>query len=98
MDPYPQIEVLDFVRLMKEFLGKRIDVHQYRRSYFDLSKKRFIVSDEEDKILQQAYGDADDFDEVVHLEYTINEVQLGERVTTSLERLRALGHAIGHHS
>jgi len=94
MDPYPQIEVLDFVRLMKEFLGRRIDVRQYQQSYFDLSKKRFVATPEEDKILQQAYGDADDFDDVVHLEYTVDEEQLRSRVSTSLERLKALGHAI----
>ena len=81
MDPYPQIEVHDFVRLMKDFLDRRIDVRQYQRRYFDLSKKRFIVTDEEDKILQQAYGDADDFDDVVHLEYTINEELLRERIS-----------------
>jgi hypothetical protein len=67
MDPYPQIGVRDFIRLMKDFLDRRIDVRQYQGSYFDLSKKRFIVTEEEDEILQQAYGDADDFDDVVHL-------------------------------
>lgn len=95
MDPYPDTEVLDFVRLMKDFLDRRIDVRQYQHSYFDLSKKRFTVTPEEDKILQQAYGDADDFDDVVHLEYTIDEEQLRSRVSNSLERLKALGHAIG---
>ena len=93
MDPHIQIEVLDFVRLMKDFLDRRIDVRQYQRSYFDLSKKRFVATPEEDKILQQAYGEADDFDDVVHLEYTIHEEQLRSRVSTSLERLKALGHA-----
>jgi hypothetical protein len=29
MDPYSQIEVLDFVRLMKDFFVRRIDVRQY---------------------------------------------------------------------
>ena len=94
MDPYPQIDVLDFVRLMKDFLDRRIDVRQYQRSYVDLSTKRFVTTPEEDKILQQAYGDADDFDDVVHLEYTIDEEQLRNRASTSLERLKALGHAI----
>jgi hypothetical protein len=98
VDPYPQLEVVDFIRLMQNFLAKRIDVHQYRRSYFDLSKTRIVVSDDEDKILQQAYGDADDFDDVVHLEYTIDEAQLRERVSSSLERLRAVGHPIPDHS
>lgn len=94
MDPSSLIEVHDFVRLMKDFLDKRIDVRQYQRSYFDLSTKRFIVTGEEDKILQQAYGDADDFDDVVHVEYTIGEEHLRERVSASLERLKALGHVI----
>ena len=94
MDPFSQIEVHHFVRLMKDFLDRRIDVRQYQRTYFDLSTKRFIVTDEEDKILQQAYGDADDFDDVVHLEYTINEEQLRERVSASLERLKTLGHEV----
>ena len=94
MDPYPQIGVHDFIVLMKDFLDGRIDVRQYQRSYFDLSKKRFIVTEEEDKILQQAYGDADDFDDVVHLEYTINEEQLRARVSASLERLKTLGQVI----
>ena len=98
MDPYPQVEAVDFIRLMQDFLAKRIDVHQYRRSYFDLAKMRMDVSDDEDKSLQQAYGDADDFDDVVHLKYTIDEAQLKERVSGSLERLRALGHAIPDHS
>jgi hypothetical protein len=94
MDPYPQIKVLDFVRLMKDFLDRHIDVRQYQRSYFDLNTKRIIVSEEESKILQQAYGDADDFDDAVHLDFTINEEQLRERVSASLERLRRLGHVI----
>jgi len=29
MEPYSQIEVLDFVRLMKDFVDRRIDVRQY---------------------------------------------------------------------
>ena len=94
MDPSPQIEVLDFVRLMQDLLENRIDVRQYQRSYFDLAKKRFIATDEEDKILQQAYGDADDFDDTVDLPSTIKEEQLRERVSVSLERLKTLGHVV----
>ena len=52
------------------------------------------MSDEEDKILQRAYVDADDFDDVVRLEYTIDEEQLRERVSASLKRLKGLGHVI----
>jgi len=95
IEAYPQIAVLDFVRLMKDFLDERINVHQYRRSYGELNVKRIIVSEEESKILQQAFGDADDFDEVVHLEYTISKSQLRERVAASLEKLRALGYPVG---
>ena len=96
IEVYPQIAVLDFVRLMKDFLDKRIDVHQYCRGYWELNVKRIVVSEEESKILQQAFGDADDFDEVVDLEY-ISESQLRERVAASLERLRALGHPLADH-
>jgi len=56
MEPYSQIEVLDFVRLMKDFFDRRIDVRQYLHPNFDLSKKRFVAIPEVDKILQPAYG------------------------------------------
>ena len=91
MDTHPQIEVLDFVRLMKDFLDRRIDVQQYQRGYVELNAKRIIVSDEERKILQQAYGDTDDFDDVVQLNYTINEEQLRERVSGSIGKTQDAG-------
>jgi hypothetical protein len=53
-----------------------------------------VLSEEEDKIIQQAYGDADDFDDAVKLEYSIDEGQLRQRVSASLEKLKTLGHAI----
>ena len=94
-DSFPQVEVADYVRLMKDFLENLIDVHQYCRSYFGFAKMRMgVLSDEEDKIIQQAYGDADDFDDAVQLEYTIDEGQLRQRVSASLEKLKTLGHAI----
>ena len=40
---YPEIAVLDFVRLIKDFLDKRIDVYQYCRSYCELNVNRFVV-------------------------------------------------------
>jgi Bacterial self-protective colicin-like immunity len=92
-DCFPQVGVIDYVRLMKDFLGRRIDVHEYRRCFFSFAKMRAdVLSEEEDKIIQQAYGDADDFDDSVKLEYVINEGQLRQRV--SLEKLKTLGHAI----
>lgn len=48
-DPYPQIDVLDFVRLMRDFLEKRINAEQYQRAYFDLNTKRIVLSEEESK-------------------------------------------------
>ena len=93
MDPYPQIEVLDFVRLMKDFLDGRIDVQQYTRSYFELNTKRIILSEEKGKMLEQGYG-ADDFDDLVHLAQAIDEEQLRDRVSASLARLKMLGHAV----
>jgi|SRR5580765_8800167 len=94
-DCFPQVGVADYVRLMKDFLDHRIDVHEYRRCYFSFAKMRAgILSEGEDKIIQQAYGDADDFDNAVKLEYTIDEGQLRLRVSASLEKLKTLGHAI----
>ena len=94
-DSFPQVEVADYVRLMKDFLDNLIDVHQYRRRYFGFALMRMgVLSDEEGKIIQQAYGDADDFDDAVQLEYTIDEGQLRQRVSASLKKLKTLGHAI----
>jgi Domain of unknown function (DUF4926)/Bacterial self-protective colicin-like immunity len=94
-DSVLQVEVADYVCLMKDFLDNLIDVHQYRRSYFGFALMRMgVLSDEEDKIIQQAYGDADDFDDAVQLEYTIDEGQLRQRVSASLKKLKTLGHAI----
>ena len=56
MDTHPQIEVLDFVRLMKDFLDRRIDVQQYQRGYVELNAKRIIVSDEEAKSCNRLMG------------------------------------------
>jgi hypothetical protein len=61
VDPYPQIEVLDFVRLKMDFVDRRIGVKQYQHR---------------------------------HLAHKINEEQLRERVSTSLERLNTLGYAV----
>ena len=94
-DCFPRVGVTDYVRLMKDYLGRRIDVREYRRCFFSFAKMRAdVLSEEEDKIIQQAYGDADDFDDAVKLEYAVNEGQLRQRVSASLEKLKTLGHAI----
>jgi len=55
-------------------------------------KKRSIITDEAFCLLQTAYTDADDYDPVVRLEYTILEPVLRSRVAKSVEDLAALGY------
>jgi len=77
---------------MTDYLRGQITVDQYRENYFAMIIKRMTVPDEASKILQQAYGDADDYDSVVTLDYTISEAQLRERVAKSAQKLAALGY------
>jgi len=54
-------------------------------------KQRGTFTDEEFRILQMALADADDYDPIVKLEYTILEPELRRRVANSIEELIALG-------
>lgn len=93
MENYGEIGVLEFVRLMKDYLERRIDTSQYRERYFALTKKRVHIPNEDvDRIVQQAYGDADDYDPVVRLPHTIQEPELRERVGKSVKELELLGY------
>src|SRR5271169_6324141 len=88
----PPASVVDHMRLMKAFLDERIDVQNYARSYFDFAKGRTnIPSEEASRIMQQAYGDADDFEPDTELRKTnphwIAEVELRERVAKSFREL-----------
>ncbi len=94
MENYGEAGVPDFLRLMKDYLNGCIAVDHYRKSYFVLMKKRMTVTDDVSRILQQAYGDADDYDAVVKLEYTIDEAQLRERVAQTVSELAALGYEL----
>jgi hypothetical protein len=84
--------VPDFVRLMKAYLEGLINVDDYKQLYFVLTKKRITTDEEASRILQQAYGDADDYDSEIRLPYTIEEPELRERVRRSLGQLAALGY------
>jgi hypothetical protein len=54
-----------------------------------------MLNEEEDVVIQKAYGDADDYDEVVSLPYTIDEPTLRGRVADSLRTLKALAEHRG---
>ena len=97
MENYGEVSVLDFMRLMKDFLDRRISADQYARDYFGLSKKRINISDGAiSRITQQAYGDADDYESDPAIRYPkwIGEPELRERVTKSLHELEALGYRL----
>jgi hypothetical protein len=84
----------DYLRLMKAYVENRIDVDTYRTSFFAMSSKRSLVADNASVIIQKAYGDADDYDPVVRLAYTIEEPALKERVAKSIVELETLGYRV----
>jgi hypothetical protein len=94
-----EFSVIDYMRLMKTFLDENIDARKYKRSYFDLTKRRVNIPNEEvNRITQQAYGDADDYEPDTELRKTnpqwIGEPELRERVAKSLRELEALGYQV----
>jgi hypothetical protein len=86
-------DVSDYLGVMDDFLESRVSTEEYRRRFFEMGKKPCVLSDETDVVIQKAYGDADDYDEVVSLPCTINESELRERVANSVKMLEAL---VGH--
>ena len=91
MSSRTEVGVADFLSLMEAYLADRIKVDEYRSTYFQLMKQRTNFSEDEFRILQPAYGDADDYDAVVRLEYTIEEPELRMRVAKSVQDLKELG-------
>src|SRR4029077_11020279 len=94
-----EFSVADYMRLMKAFSDRNIDARKYTRSYFDLAKKRMNIPNEEvNRITQQAYGDADDYEPDEALRQTnpqwIGEPELRQRVAKSLRELEALGYQV----
>lgn len=83
-------EVSDYLLLMIKFLDHHISVDDYRRSIVEMAKKRTLMSEGADIVVQRAYGDADDYDDVVQLPYTIGEAELRERVAGSVKSLEHL--------
>jgi len=65
---------------MKDFFEEKIDVRSYQMGIFALMKRRSRFTNDEYRILQVAYGDADDL-----------EPELRRRVANSIEELAALG-------
>lgn len=58
-----EIGVADYMQLMKAFLERRLTARDYAKQYFDLTKGRVNISNEDaNRITQQAYGDADDYE------------------------------------
>jgi hypothetical protein len=92
MQKYIQVKVTDFLRQMEGYIDGKIGVDDYCQGIFALMKRRMTISDEECRILQTAFHDADDYDAEIRLEHTILEPELRRRVATSIEELRALGH------
>jgi self-protective colicin-like immunity protein len=80
----------DYLDLMTQFVERRLSVEEYRGRFWTMNKKRSLYSDHADVIIQRAFGDADDYDEVVHLPYTIDEAELRNRVADSVKKLKAL--------
>jgi hypothetical protein len=88
MENYDEVDVPDFLDFMKEYLEGKIDAESYRQGFFKLMKKRARFTDDEFRLIQVAFLDADDYDPVVRLEYTILEPELRRRVAMSV----ALGY------
>jgi hypothetical protein len=90
MEPHDEACVSEYLQLMTSYHKGLIDARSYQSAYFSLMVKRIILTEEESRILQQAYGDADDYDAELKLEYTIDEPELRARVSRSIAELIAL--------
>jgi hypothetical protein len=87
MENYGEASVIEFARIMRDYLEGRTDVHAYRQNLFGSMTKRTNLNEEESRIVQQAYGDADDYDQAVSLTYTLDEPELKTRIAKSLKDL-----------
>jgi hypothetical protein len=93
---HDEVGVPEFTRLMRDFLEDRLDASQYTKQYFALMVKRMTLTEEESRVLQRAYGDADDYEPnpAIELPNLLSEHQLRERVAQSLRELAELGYSI----
>jgi hypothetical protein len=90
-----EISVVEYLRLMKDYLEGRIDAERYTKHYFELTQRRVNIPNEEvSRVTQQAYGDADDYEPDADLRKTdprwIGESELKDRVRKSLRELEGL--------
>jgi hypothetical protein len=95
MENSGEIDVVEYLRLMKDYLEDRIDAERYTKNYFELTKHRVNIRNEGiNRVTQQAYGDADDYEPDATLRKTdprwIGEAELKDRVRESLRELEAL--------
>ncbi len=81
----------DYLRLMRQYLEKCIDVETYRAQFFSMSAKRSLLGERASVVIQKAYSDADDYAPVVQLPYTMDEPTLRGLVASSVDELEALG-------
>jgi hypothetical protein len=95
MEGYGEVYVLDFLQLMEDYLSRKRDARSYRQEFFALMKRRTVLSEDESRTVQEAYGDADDYDPEIRLPYTIKEPELRKRVATAAAKLAIVSHA-GH--
>jgi hypothetical protein len=55
-------------------------------------KRRAVLSEDEFRLVQESYGDADDYDPEVRLPQTIEEPELRKRVAATASRLAESRH------
>jgi len=80
---------------MHSFLNGSVDVKSYRQELFRVFPTRMEPhGDETDRILQTAYGDADDYESEIRLPYTITEEELRSRVATLSKELVERGYEL----
>jgi hypothetical protein len=92
MEDHREVGVADFLNLMKGYVDLKIDALSYQKGFFALMKRRSNLTEDEFRVLQTAFVDADDYDPILRLEYTITEPELRRRVANSISDLDALGY------
>ena len=93
MEGYGEVGVLEFLQLMEDYLSGNRDARSYQQGFFALMKRRTVLSEDESRIVQESYGDADDYDPTIRLPHTIEEPELRKRVAAAARRLATLAQA-----
>jgi hypothetical protein len=90
MELPPEVQISDFLSLMRSYLAGEMAARDYQSQYFELMKNRMTITENEFLILQTAYLDADDYDPSVRLVHSIEETELKRRVEKSIHDLNEL--------